>query len=742
MAFGRWKGSRSGRDVAHTPGLVIYCMSFVAMAVSLASVAWVTGDVFQHGLLVALAAVGYLVSGRDMGRRLRLTLLIYPLAILAGWFMRDELLAIAVGGSLFPLAKFLGLVQVLVSFNLQSLRTLYDALILSLAILLLASVDALSAAFGLFFVAFSLSAAGFLVAAHVSSWRFRIRLVAPPKSGHLALAGTVVMLLALGASAGIFLALPQRVRIQAVSPLPSRLDLTTRQVVPPQDLLPGDEKPLAEFLPSHSTDVGPTPGPEERKASGAPTSPRAKRGVRAGPLPEPVAYATLGYAGEAGDDVVMRVRSTLSSYWRGRVLDEYDGKGWFASNSRPQALVTYEGRVVFADTPQLSWTTDAYVQTFFLRTPQPYAVFTGYSPGVVTLGGSEDPFSSDILAALAQPGVYRVVSAVPRLTPGELEVDSADVGSLAAAGPILVPPQVRELAQSIVAGSKSDYERAARLERFLLENYEYDLRAQPLPSSGDAVESLLFERTAGYCAQFATAMAVMARTVGLPARVATGYLPGSYDSLAGVHVVRLKDAHAWVEINFKRSGWVPFDPTPRPDSPFGFSKGSLQQTRSLQQIMRHGVRGALIDGPSTALNGVASFFGDDSPVKKVAAASVPLLSSVVLGVALMNRARRSRTHEPPASAGGFEGARAEMARLYRRSLVAMRRKGYPERQLHQTPGEYIEALRAMGLRVPEPFEQLSLRAGDAFYNPRPFPHADVESARRLLGELRRVRRLS
>ena len=169
-----------------------------------------------------------------------------------------------------------------------------------------------------------------------------------------------------------------------------------------------------------------------------------------------------------------------------------------------------------------------------------------------------------------------------------------NAGSLAAAGPILVPPQVRELAQSIVAGSKSDYERAARLERFLLENYD-DLRAQPLPSSGDAVESLLFERTAGYCAQFATTMAVMARTVGLPARVATGYLPGSYDSLAGVHVVRLKDAHAWVEINFKRSGWVPFDPTPRPDSPFGFSKGSLQQTRSLQQIMRHGVRGALTD---------------------------------------------------------------------------------------------------------------------------------------------------
>jgi len=62
-------------------------------------------------------------------------------------------------------------------------------------------------------------------------------------------------------------------------------------------------------------------------------------------------------------------------------------------------------------------------------------------------------------------------------------------------------------------------------------------------------------------------MAVMARAIGLPARVAAGYLPGRYNGLTGVHEVRLQDAHAWVEIKFREYGWVPFDPTPRPDSP-------------------------------------------------------------------------------------------------------------------------------------------------------------------------------
>lgn len=143
-----------------------------------------------------------------------------------------------------------------------------------------------------------------------------------------------------------------------------------------------------------------------------------------------------------------------------------------------------------------------------------------------------------------------------------------------------------ELAESIVAGAPSDYDMAVRLERFLLENYDYDLRVPPLSRSNDVVDTFLFERHAGYCAQFATTMAVMARLVGLPARVATGYLPGSYSQLTGAHTVRLNDAHAWVEIKFKRFGWVPFDPTPRPDSPWALDVGYAAATSSLQQALR------------------------------------------------------------------------------------------------------------------------------------------------------------
>jgi hypothetical protein len=83
---------------------------------------------------------------------------------------------------------------------------------------------------------------------------------------------------------------------------------------------------------------------------------------------------------------------------------------------------------------------------------------------------------------------------------------------------------------------------AACLAVFLLENYSYDLRIAHFTGSGDVVDRFLFEHQSGYCAQFATIMAVLARTGGLPARVVIGYMPGRYNSLTGVHEVRIQDA--------------------------------------------------------------------------------------------------------------------------------------------------------------------------------------------------------
>ena len=272
-------------------------------------------------------------------------------------------------------------------------------------------------------------------------------------------------------------------------------------------------------------------------------------------------YVTLGYVGPAADTPVMYVRSLVASYWRGSTLDEYDGGGWLPSVTRVTLVNEGQGEFAFQDSARSGRGRQWYSQTYYLEVDQPYAIFTGYNPGRLYLSTSSQ-------TSLYRGTVYRAVSPLPRLSPGQLRrdmVDPTDLSNLA------LPPMSERsaaLARSIVQGASTDYDKAARLEQFFLRNYSYDLSVEPLTPGRDAVDVFLFEQQAGYCAQFATAMAVMARQVGLPARVAMGYVPGIYDQMAGAYTVRAGDAHAWVEIHFRNSGWVAFDPTPGPMWPW------------------------------------------------------------------------------------------------------------------------------------------------------------------------------
>jgi protein-glutamine gamma-glutamyltransferase len=109
------------------------------------------------------------------------------------------------------------------------------------------------------------------------------------------------------------------------------------------------------------------------------------------------------------------------------------------------------------------------------------------------------------------------------------------------------------------AAGSSAYDLVKSTERYLRTRYEYSegprLREYPL-------ESFLFEDRIGYCQQFSGAMALLLRMQGVPARVATGFSPGSYNRETGVYRVRDLDAHSWVEVYFPQIGWVVFDPTP------------------------------------------------------------------------------------------------------------------------------------------------------------------------------------
>ncbi len=130
--------------------------------------------------------------------------------------------------------------------------------------------------------------------------------------------------------------------------------------------------------------------------------------------------------------------------------------------------------------------------------------------------------------------------------------------------PAQLDPRIRQIATQ-VAGKDSDYDQALRLQDYFRSSGEftYDEKASgaaPDDSGKDAVLAFLLDKR-GYCVQFASTMAVMARTLGIPSRVAVGFLPG-VKGATGEYTISLQDAHAWPELYFEGTGWVRFEPTP------------------------------------------------------------------------------------------------------------------------------------------------------------------------------------
>jgi hypothetical protein len=120
---------------------------------------------------------------------------------------------------------------------------------------------------------------------------------------------------------------------------------------------------------------------------------------------------------------------------------------------------------------------------------------------------------------------------------------------------------VRALAEQITAGAPTTYDKIVAIENWLGAHTRYSLDAPLSPKGADVVDYFLFESRLGWCEQVSSSMVVLARSVGIPARLATGFVPGSRDGLTGRFVVRERDAHAWSEVYFPGVGWQGFDPT-------------------------------------------------------------------------------------------------------------------------------------------------------------------------------------
>jgi hypothetical protein len=127
--------------------------------------------------------------------------------------------------------------------------------------------------------------------------------------------------------------------------------------------------------------------------------------------------------------------------------------------------------------------------------------------------------------------------------------------------PATVPARVLALAKEITAEQETAYDKVKAIETYLRTTYPYDLEIGPPPEGQDVADYFLFDLKKGYCDYYATAMAVLVRAIGIPARFVSGYSSGEYDAPNAQYVIRQLHAHSWVEVYFPDIGWVEFEPT-------------------------------------------------------------------------------------------------------------------------------------------------------------------------------------
>ena len=185
----------------------------------------------------------------------------------------------------------------------------------------------------------------------------------------------------------------------------------------------------------------------------------------------------------------------------------------------------------------------------------------------------KEPIAPEIVSwSFAQPlpsnHPYTMVSYVSVATDDDLRQAGARLprlhpGTTTSPLPPDLPPRVGDLAERITVDAETPLDKAVTIQEFLRsDRFVYSQNIDAPPAGADGVDHFLFETQTGYSDYYASAMAVMLRSVGVPTRLAAGYAPGQYYSDTGMHVVRDLDSHGWVQVYFPGYGWIDFEPTP------------------------------------------------------------------------------------------------------------------------------------------------------------------------------------
>jgi transglutaminase-like putative cysteine protease len=264
------------------------------------------------------------------------------------------------------------------------------------------------------------------------------------------------------------------------------------------------------------------------------------------------------------------VQADRPAYWRLVALDRFDGLVWTATDLYAEEGTSVEGSATLPGSPARGATLTQAYRIDELGTKWLPAAFEPQS--VVVEDGLRYAAETGVLVrpeGVVEGFTYQVTSELLAPTASDLNaVELAAEPETYLQLPADLPDSIRELTEEIVeaAGATTMYEKALAIQEHL-RTFTYDDAIPAGHANRDLIEFLLNTQR-GYCEQFAGAMAVMLRSLGIPARVAVGFLPGAQVA-QGTFMVSSRDAHAWPEVFFGDLGWIPFEPTPTRENPVG-----------------------------------------------------------------------------------------------------------------------------------------------------------------------------
>jgi transglutaminase-like putative cysteine protease len=404
------------------------------------------------------------------------------------------------------------------------------------------------------------------------------------------------------------------------------------------------------------------------------------------------------------EDPVLRVEMDGRRYLRSRTYTNYSGSGWrtgFGTVNRGLDRASAEAFEEIADPLQIRFKVEVLAPI----------------GGEIPLPGEVVELGARMPLERRSDGTYYTRPDTRSTPPIEgRSIVASDSGSAEFAGrpnPLYhgdllnlanVRPEVVELAATMAGESGTDYERARRLKEGIETRVRYNLNASAVPQGEDPVAHFLFNSKEGYCDLFASSMVVMARSIGIPARYATGFFPvsGKRDA-QGRYLVKGSEGHAWAELYFQGIGWTVFDPTEGAASAVAGARGTAPTPLWRKML------------PAAA--------GGSALILFVAAGGIWL---------------RSRRAVAPT---GREALFIQYRR-YERALAPLVGR---RRMNTETPLEYVQiAISAAGVASGE-VEQVGVQLTRALYGPSELPaeeivalSAEVDAVRRMIGEGRRA----